>query len=42
MNMETAEPFPAFSLTEGGPGTAFMKRLRLVHPRLGEGSCALR
>lgn len=38
MNKETAEPFPPFSLTEGGPGTAFMKRLRLVYPKLGEGS----
>ena len=28
----------AFSLTEGGPGTAFMKRLRLIHPELGAGS----
>jgi len=28
----------AFSLTEGGPGTAFMKRLRLIHPELGMGS----
>jgi hypothetical protein len=28
----------AFSLTEGGPGTGFMKRLRLVHPELGAGS----
>jgi hypothetical protein len=28
----------AFSLTEGGPGTAFMKRLRLVRPELGTGS----
>ncbi len=28
----------AFSLTEGGPGTAFMKRLRLIHPEMGAGS----
>jgi hypothetical protein len=28
----------AFSLTEGGPGTAFMKRLRLIHPEMGTGS----
>jgi hypothetical protein len=27
-----------FSLTEGGPGTAFMKRLRLIHPEMGAGS----
>ena len=27
-----------FSLTEGGPGTAFMKRLRLIHPELGASS----
>src|SRR5215472_11506188 len=27
-----------FSLTEGGPGTAFMKRVRLIHPELGAGS----
>ncbi|MGO9061072.1 MAG: hypothetical protein ACLQU2_27380 [Candidatus Binataceae bacterium] len=28
----------AFSLTEGGPGTAFLKRLRLIHPELGASS----
>jgi len=28
----------AFSLTEGGPGTALMKRLRLIHPEMGAGS----
>src|SRR5260370_6352153 len=28
----------AFSLTEGGPGTAFMRRLRLIHPELGASS----
>ena len=28
----------AFSLTEGGPGTATMKRLHLLHPELGAGS----
>jgi len=27
-----------FSLTEGGPGSSFMKRLRLVHPELGTGA----
>jgi hypothetical protein len=27
-----------FSLTEGGPGTAFMRRVRLAHPELGQGS----
>ena len=37
-NLERADPFPTFALTQGGPGTAFMKRLRLVHPELGEGS----
>ena len=37
-NLERADPFPAFALTEGGPGSDFMKRLRLVHPELGEGS----
>lgn len=34
----SAELSRAFSLTEGGPGTAFMKRLRLIHPELGAGS----
>src|SRR5215472_12922673 len=29
------EPSPEFSLTDGGPGAAFMRRLRLVHPELG-------
>src|SRR5215831_13444358 len=37
-NLERADPFPTFALTQGGPGSAFMKRLRLVHPELGEGS----
>jgi hypothetical protein len=27
-----------FSLTEGGPGAAFMTRLRLMHPEMGTGS----
>jgi hypothetical protein len=27
-----------FSLTEGGPGTAFMERLHLIHPEMGIGS----
>jgi hypothetical protein len=27
-----------FSLTEGGPGSAFMKRVRLIHPEMGSGS----
>jgi hypothetical protein len=27
-----------FSLTEGGPGSAFMKRVRLIHPEMGAGS----
>ncbi len=38
MNTDSIEPDLAFSLTEGGPGSAFMKRLRLVHPELGTGS----
>jgi hypothetical protein len=28
----------AFSLTEGGPGSAFMKRVHLVQPKMGAGS----
>jgi len=32
---ETADLLAAFSLMEGGPGTSFVKRLRLVHPQLG-------
>jgi hypothetical protein len=28
----------AFSLTEGGPGSAILKRLHLVHPELGTGA----
>ena len=35
-NIASADP--TFSLTEGGPGSAFMKRVRLVHPALGESS----
>ncbi|HEV3114409.1 MAG TPA: hypothetical protein VGY99_28310 [Candidatus Binataceae bacterium] len=38
LNVDRAEPNLAFSLTEGGPGSAFMKRLHLVHPELGTGS----
>ncbi len=43
MNVEipadnSAELAQAFSLTEGGPGAALMKRLRLVRPELGVGS----
>jgi hypothetical protein len=38
VNIDSTEPNPAFSLTEGGPGSTFMKRLRLVHPELGTGS----
>lgn len=30
--------YPAFSLTDGGPGTALLKRLHLIHPELGAGS----
>jgi len=38
VNVDNAGVNLAFSLTEGGPGAAFMKRLRLVHPELGAGS----
>jgi hypothetical protein len=37
-NFDNAEFAPVFSLTEGGPGTAFMMRLRLIHPKMGTGS----
>ncbi len=35
---QPADFLAAFSLMEGGPGTAFAKRLRLVHPQLGVSS----
>jgi hypothetical protein len=38
VNIDSIEPNPAFSLTEGGPGSAFMKRMHLVQPELGTGS----
>ena len=41
MNVDHTEPSPEFSLTEGGPGAAFMKRLRLVHPVLGAQSARI-
>ena len=37
-SIDSVERNLAFSLTEGGPGYAFMKRLRLVHPELGAAS----
>ena len=41
MNVDHTEPSPEFSLTDGGPGAAFMKRLRLVHPELGAQSARI-
>ena len=38
VNIDNAEPNLAFSPTEGGPGSALMKRLHLVRPELGTGS----
>jgi hypothetical protein len=38
IDIGSADPIPPFSFTQGGPGAAFMKRLRLIHPQLGEGS----
>jgi hypothetical protein len=35
---ENVDVLAAFALMEGGPGTAFAKRLRLVHPQLGASS----
>lgn len=35
---ETADILTAFAPMEGGPGTAFAKRVRLVHPELGTSS----
>ena len=35
---ETADLLAAFAPMEAGPGTAFAKRLRLVHPQLGASS----
>jgi hypothetical protein len=37
-NIDNLEQGLAFSLTEGGPGSALMKRLHLIHPKLGSGS----
>ena len=38
MNRERIAHIPAFSITDGGPGTALMERLRLVRPELEAGS----
>lgn len=38
VNIDNAELNVGFSLTEGGPGSALMKRLHLVRPELGTGS----
>jgi hypothetical protein len=38
MRTENAKEFPEFSLMEGGPGDALMKRLRLIRPELGAAS----
>jgi hypothetical protein len=35
--IDGAEPEPTFSLTEGGPGSALLKRIHLVHPQFGTG-----
>jgi hypothetical protein len=35
---ENVDVLATFALMEGGPGTAFAKRLRLVHPQLGASS----
>jgi hypothetical protein len=37
-DIDNLEQSLAFSLTEGGPGFALMKRLHLLHPKLGSGS----
>jgi hypothetical protein len=37
VNSDSAELSQSFTLTEGGPGAAFMKHLRLVHPERGAG-----
>ena len=37
-DIDNLEHSLAFSLTEGGPGFALMKRLHLLHPKLGSGS----
>jgi hypothetical protein len=38
MNIHDHDEFPEFSLMEGGPGEALMKRLRLIRPELGAAS----
>ena len=38
MRTENTKEFPEFSLMEGGPGDALMKRLRLIRPELGAAS----
>jgi hypothetical protein len=37
VNFDSAELNQSFSITEGGPGAAFMKRLHLVNPKPGAG-----
>ena len=37
VNFDSAELSQSFTLTEGGPGAAFMKRIHLVHPERGAG-----
>src|SRR5215472_6197636 len=36
-NLESAELSQSFTLTEGGPGAAFIKRIHLVPPERGAG-----
>ena len=38
MNSKRLDHLTAFSVTDGGPGTEVMKRLRFVRPELGHGS----
>lgn len=38
MNSKRLDHLAAFSVTDGGPGTEVMKRLRFVRPELGHGS----
>jgi hypothetical protein len=37
LNLDSAELSQSFTLTEGGPGAAFMKRIHLVQPEWGRG-----
>jgi len=37
VDFQSAELNQSFTLTEGGPGAAFMKRIHLVHPERGAG-----